>query len=160
MSWLDPLIVLAVLASMGVGWTRGSVWYSAALAGGFVGLWASDIYGPVISASLGRWPGAGAAGTLLVFIAIAFAVVAVGWVLRKILSTAFLGLVDKLSGLVVGGAVGAALTLLVISVLLVVKPEWRMNPVFKRSFLLSHFQVRSLSASLPSMMRLRPKPLF
>jgi len=155
MSWLDPLIVLAVLFSMGVGWTRGSVWYSSGLAAGFLGLWAADIYGPVASTALGRWPGAGAAGTVLVFVAVALAVVVAGWVLRKILSTAFLGFMDKLSGFIVGGAFGAALTLVVLTVVLTVKPAWKTRPVFKDSFFMSRIQAHSLSLSLPGWARMR-----
>ena len=160
MSWLDPLIVLAVLASMGAGWTFGSVWYSSGLAAGFIGLWAADIYGPVVAGDLGHWSGAEAAGTILVFVVVAAAVVAAGWLVRKVLSAAFLGFIDRVSGLAVGGAAGAALTLLVISILLAVRSDWRAHPAFRGSFFLSHMQIRSPNLSLPSWTRLKPKSLL
>lgn len=102
---------------LGVGAKLGSLWTAACLVAGFLGAVLVDYYTPALADLMGGFAGSHLMAAALLFAAGAAAGLLPGWVLSRVASGLFLGLIDSAFGLVTGALAGMfAITLLLLAV--------------------------------------------
>lgn len=142
MNWLDVSFIVMMVILVAAGAKVGSVWTSACLGAGFVGMAAIDIFALALAERLGSGPASFWVAAGLLFGAGLIIVLVPGWLLSRLASLVMLDIVDGLVGFLTG--LFAVVVLVTLSALLIVPafPKLEKTSVWKKSIIvrpLQHF---------------------
>lgn len=139
MTWLDITFIIIWLIFIAVGARLGSLWTGSCVLGGFLGSFLADIYAHPMSEFIGGFPGSAAVSALLLFLVGLVVVLLPGWLLSRVGSVLFLGVVDSAFGLLTGALVGLVAIGLVLLLLVPFVPRVEKGKAWKKSMLVKPY---------------------
>lgn len=160
MNAFDMIIIVIFAYCLIRGIFRGLIKELASIIGVLAGFYGAYSYYPVLAKVLGRWISAGAYLNILSFLAVFcivfFLISILGVILKYILSVAFLGWVDRISG----AAFGALKAILITSVLMLAFTTFlpANSPFVRDSLLAPH--VSSMAETLAKVVSKEMKGVF
>ena len=135
MTWLDFLAIFIWLLFLAAGARLGSLWTGALIAGGFLGNFLGDSYALLFSPYIGVFHGSyWVAYAVLYSIGLLIAVVP-GFILSRVTSALYLGVIDGFFGLLTGAFTGFLLVTLILLFVLPYFPSIEKNKAWKNSSL-------------------------
>ena len=133
MTWLDVLLLAALVAFLAMGARLGSVWIAACVGGGFAGAFLADVYAHSFAGFLAPAPAPALLAGILLFSAGVGAFLLPGWFLSRVIHGIFLGVADGIVGFATGGVIGVAAIVLVLLLAVPTFPSIERSRAWKES---------------------------
>ena len=135
MTWIDIALIVLLLVFMGAGARLGSLWTGACLVGGFLAMMLADTYALPLAGFMGPVPGAHLIAAVALYAAGLAVALVPGWLLTRVTSALFLGLVNAVFGLFTGAFAGCLAAGLLLLFLVPAVPRLQKEDAWKKSVL-------------------------
>lgn len=109
MNAFDWVVIVLCLVSAFYGWRLGAIFSVVFLAGGFMGSWFASNYYTIFAPFFDPHPQAIVYGYLCVFILVLLTLIGAGFILHKFAKLIYLGLINRIIGVVIGAVLGLIL---------------------------------------------------